>query len=301
MGLIEDAGNFFNGGYNGDMYDAIIGPIKDAILSTFSSIYTWLEKEFNTITDFIDHEIVGPLNEGVNYIKQIPDYITHEANFIKDSLENTFVDLGNSIKDDVVNQADGLRNEMLNLGDTVTGSFNDIAGNLENTFEEIGNTLFNGIDGIGKQLEDTFNGIFESLVSTFETLGDDLTNIFGVFYNDIIAIGLWFWTCIQYLINCFTCVAYYAQKTFTSSCIIFYIIRLFLLILWGIVLAFLYLINKPDWAEKILNGIYNANEFILDITKPMYNGGIDIVGFLYPEECYDCGFSFSDFPSPPSF
>jgi Flp pilus assembly pilin Flp len=301
MGIGDDINTFFNGGYNGQMYDSIIEPIKDALLTAFSSIQTWLDKEFNTITDFIDNEIVGPINEGVNYIKQLPDYITHEANFIKDSIENTFVDLGNSIKDDVVNQVDGLRDDMVNLGDTVTGSFNDIAGNLENTFEDIGNTLYNGIDGIGSQLEGTFYGIFESLVSTFEALGDDLTNIFGIFYNDIIAIGLWLWSCIQYLINCFTCIAYYVQKIFTSFCIIFYIIRLFLLIIWGFVLAFFYLIQKPGWAENILDGIYKANEFILDLTKPIYEGGIDIIGFFYPEECYDCGFSFSDFPAAPPF
>jgi len=297
---VDTVTNFFNGGNNDDMWNAIIDPLKDFVLSAFNSFQSWIEKEFHTITDFVDNEIVGPLNEGVNYIKQLPDYITHEANFVKDSIENTFVDLGNSIKDDIVNQVDGLRDEMGNIGDTITGSFTEIAGNLENTFEDIGNTLYNGVDGIGKQIEGTFEGVFTSLIDTFLTLGDDLTNIFEIFYNDVISIGLWFWSCIQYLINCFTCFAYYAQKIF-SFCIISYIVRLFLLIIWGFVLAFLYLIKQQAWASSILDSIYTANEYILDLTKPIYEGGIDIVNFFYPPECYDCGFSFSDFPSAPSF
>ena len=72
MGIGDELNTFFNGGYSNQMYDSIIGPIKDALLTAFSSVYTWLEKEFNTITDFIDNEIVGTLNEGVNYIKQLP-------------------------------------------------------------------------------------------------------------------------------------------------------------------------------------------------------------------------------------
>ena len=298
---LNDIKGFFKGEFNNQMFDAIIEPIKDALLSAFGSIQTWFEKNFNIIQEFIGDEIIGPLNEGVNYIKQLPDFIKNESNFIKDTLENTFVDLGNSIKDDIVSQVDTLRSDMEELGGTVTGSFQEIGVGLESTFIDLGNTLYNGVEGIGDQLEGTFVGVFDSMINTFETIGDDLTSVFGTVFDVIIEIGLWLWACIQYIINCFTCVAYYAQKIFSSFCVIFYIFRLVMLIIWGFILAFLYMINKPDWAGSIMNGINKINDFFLDITKPFYNGGIDIIAFFYPEDCYDCGFSFSDFPAPPPF
>jgi hypothetical protein len=209
--------------------------------------------------------------------------------------------MGNSIKEDIVSQVDNVRSDMENLGETVTGSFTEIAGGLEGTFVYLGNTLYNGVEGIGNQLEDTFVGVFDSMINTFMALGDDLTSVFYTIFDVIIEIGLWLWACIQYLINCFTCIAYYVQKIFSSFCVVFYIFRLIMLIIWGFILAFLYMINKPDWAGSIMNGIYKANEFFLNITKPFYNDGIDIIAFFYPEDCYDCGFSFSDFPEPPPF
>ena len=258
---LDDIKGFFEGDFNDQMFDAIIEPIKDALLSAFGSIQTWFEKNFNIIKNFIGDEVIGPLNDGVNYIKQLPDFIKSESNFVKDTLENKFVEVGNSIKEDIMTQVENARSDMENLGETVTGSFQEIATGLEGTFVDLGNTLYNGIDGIGNQLEETFVGVFDSMIDTFETIGDDLTNVFDTVFSAIIQIGLWLWECIQYIINCFTCVAYYAQKIFSSFCVIFYIFRLVMLIIWGFILAFLYMINKPDWAGSIMNGIYNANEF----------------------------------------
>jgi hypothetical protein len=278
--------------------------LEESILSAYSSTQTFFEKKFKTIEKGFIDDIIGPVNEGLKYTKQLPNFIKNEfgsmLNEIK-KIDDRFVSFGNSIKQDLQSQVQNIKDDMINIGDTVTDSFKDIGGGLEDTFVNLGNTLYNGVEGIGNQLEDTFVGVFESMISTFITLGDDLTNVFGTVFDGIIKIGLWFWECIQYMINCFTCVAYYAQKIFTSSCIIFYIFRLIMLIIWGFFLAFLYMINKPDWAGIIMNGIYKINDFFLDITEPFYDGGIDIIGFFYPEHCYDCGFSFSDFPPPPSF
>jgi phage-related minor tail protein len=297
MGLDFDIGDLLKD--FGKLITRAFDTFEDWIKDTWASALSEINKGFDFVKNGIN-DMAGPLDEIGNFIENLPNFIRDELTSGLNILGDKFTEVGNDIKRDIMEEVNIVHDGLNDFGNKAMGSINELGDSLEDTFTGIGNTLFNGIEGISDQVKGTFEGVIDTVITTFVKLGDDMKNVFEGVFEKFIEVIYWLWECIQYIINCFTCIAFFVQRIF-SLCIFSYIFRLIILIIWGIILAFLYIIQQSQWAENVVSFIYDANDFIDRNSTIIYPDGINIIKFVYPDSCYDCGFSFSAFPAPPSF
>jgi len=253
---------------------------------------------FNTIGDAF--KSIG----GGGFLKNITggEFISSGAELL--SLGDTLGDTLNSIGDTL----DPFKKLLDEITDVFNKAFDPVKKTLEKIPQEILDKLTEVLDPIKEtlekipqEIEDNANKLFHDLVDVLEKYVEQIEKRFTKIFDLIqkfIKVFFQFLTFMRdfalYLGNAFYCAGFYIKNLF-SICILYYIFRLFVLIVYGITTFFFWLFGI-QWVEKwISDGLSSLNQIFLKITTA-FGTPINIEEAFYPPECYDCEFSFGNFP-----
>jgi hypothetical protein len=265
--------------------------LSSALTKTFDDAISPLIDEVNEFGETIENSFESVTRKIENGFSSVKDAVKDQITSVGEDIVGEVTSFAYEVKDATSNALDSTMNAFTQFGGLMSFGFSELQTQVKQGANILDDNMKKYAHDLARYLSIPFYAIEDKIMAFVDfvlKLGTFLMTFFN-FIRDFFA----------YIGGVFVCVGFFVEKFF-STCILYYILRLVLIIIYG-VLAFFFWIFGLGWLEDLMfDMLVFLNTLIFNITKAV-GEPIDIIQDFYPAECYDCGFSFNDIPPFPKF